>query len=151
MSVQFTVRQALFIHGIHYNDVFYMTYKSNPEKRVGIMDTRNPSLREYEYESQSSVFSYFHDQDFKGLALAYYDANKDSYDVNPNYLKDPFEYAADPYLIQRVTSLIMNDEVNFHIVHRHPMNPFIWLIQTLCSIFLLPTHRGREISGPCDD
>ena len=151
MSNQMTVRQRLRQANINYNDTFYMTYKSNPNKRVGYISTHNQALAEFDYERQDCIFSFFHEQDFKGLALAYWDSTDNKARISSNYLKDPMMEQMDPYLIQRVSSLIMNDDVEFHIVHRCDNSFGTFVVRFLFSFLMNVTHAGKVIDGPKDD
>lgn len=146
------VRTVLGNHGINYGDVFRMTYKSNPKKRVGIVYTKDPALEAYGGERQDTLWCYYHDQDFKGLAPAAWNSELNRPSLNDEvYLHDPIITKIDPYLIQRVSSLIMDDMVDYQIIHRYPTNFATSAIQSILGIFLFTSRNGKRIGGIWDD
>lgn len=146
------VRTQLGNAGINYGDVFTMRYKRSPEKRVGILYPVDASLEPYGYESQDTMWCYFHDQDFKGLAPATWNEDLNRPVINDSiYLHDPIVNQQDPYLIQRVSSLIMAELVDYQVVYRYPTNFVTPIIQRIFGFFLFTTRNGQRIGGIWDD
>lgn len=146
------VRTRLGNNGIHYGDVFRMVYKTDPSKRVGILNPKDPALVPYGGERQDTLWCYYHEQDFKGLAPATWNSQLNRPTLNDDvYLHDPIVTKIDPYLIQRVSSLIMDDMVDYQIVYRYPTNFATSIVQRVVGVFLFTSRNGQLIGGVWDD
>ena len=151
-AIPINVRLRLGNNDIHYGDVFTMTYKWNPSKRVGYLRPNDSKLAEFDYEDQETQWCYFHDQDFKGLWIASWDDETNHPYINDNlYMKDPIIQKFDPYLVQRVSSLIMDDLVDYQIVKRYPTSFGTSIVQKVFELFLFPSRNGQKIGGIWDD
>lgn len=152
LSIPINVRLRLGNNDIHYGDLFTMTYKWNPSKRVGFLRPNNEKCAEFDYEDQDTQWCYFHEQDFKGLWVASWDEETNHPYFNDNvYKKDPIIQRLDPYLVQRVSTLIMDDMVDYHIVRRYPTSWSTSIVQAVFEIFLFTSRNGRKIGGIWDD
>lgn len=150
--IPINVRLRLGNNNIHYGDLFTMTYKCNPAKRVGFLHPNNAKYAQFDYEDQETKWCYFHDQDFKGLWMASWDEETNHPLLNDNvYKKDPIIQKLDPYLVQRVSTLIMDDLVDYQIVRRYPKSWATPIIQTVFEFFLFSSKNGQRIDGIWDD
>ena len=147
------VREVLRQNGIHYGDLFYMTYKSNPDKRVGIVDTTNQNLKRFNFENQETKWSYIHEQDFRGFAPATWNSSDDrAAMVGGDFYFDAPDYKSDPFLMQRVTTLIMDGAVDFHVIKRATATFGTKLVQFIFGLFIMKSQMGCDISPyPCED
>lgn len=152
IAIPINVRLRLGNNDIHYGDLFTMTYKCNPSKRVGVLHPNNAKYAQFDYEDQETQWCYFHEQNFKGLWVASWDKETNHpYLDNDLYKKDPIIQGLDPYLVQRVSTLIMDDLVDYQIVHRYPMSWAPPIIQTVFGFFIFTSKSGQKIGGIWDD